>query len=146
LRLHNLRVAAGSEAGLAGIAAHAASPRELSQKIEQLLRDSGVDVRSVADLGALHESGALAISDDVLEEPPEKVGDGGADGECTEANKHVVLGALDALEAMNERVCHVTEREPLGVLARFLLTMAIQRYTPPVCHSLMLSFSLQVPR
>jgi hypothetical protein len=133
-RNHSLRVMLNGEAGLPAFAAHGALPQELAHKIEQLLREPGCDALSMADLHALHESGTLTISEEAMEEQAceAQPKDSTADGMCTEANKHVVLGALDALEATKGFLSYVTEKEPKVVRTRFLLSMALQRYNPPV--------------
>ena len=126
--------AAAAIAALGSLPA-AALPHDIAQKVENLLRDPDAAMLSSAELDELHASAARRSTASRQGEARAVEAEVEEDGVCTEANKHVVVGALDALEATRGYHTYVGEVEPLALRALFLLTMALQRYEPVVRRS-----------
>ena len=96
-------------------AAKAVSPRtDVSTRLGQLMRD-GEGMQAGEALG---EDGG---TDDDSEE-----------GRCTEANKHLVVGALDVLDAARWCLPILAEELPVVTTVLFLLSVVLQRFEPVV--------------
>jgi hypothetical protein len=104
---------------------------DVAARIEGLLRDP-----SYADalLHARHGAGTgapMSASPGRSDSGASGGSGGGRQGECTDANKHVVAGALDMLDSLKHNIAALAEREPLVAKAQFLLAMVLQRFEPP---------------
>jgi hypothetical protein len=114
--------------------------REIAKRMEHLLRDSG----AISLMERVpHVEGAVTASPVYV---TGRVTSGTAvDGVCTEGNKHIVIGALDVLDAAKSYLPLIAEAEPAAAKVLFLLSMTLQRFEPPEVKEMASAIISNVP-